>query len=81
MPSTISQRMLQQQQQRSDYPSISTSPTLNLISVAQRDAILQTQSLKIQQKSRKDYGRNVQLFIAWIQKNYPSQVSSLLIPI
>jgi len=43
--------MLQQQQQRSDNPSISTSPTLNLISVAQRDAILQTQSLKIQQKS------------------------------
>ena len=81
MPSTTSQRMHQQQQQRSDNPSISTSPTLNLISVAQRDAILQTQSLKIQQKTRKDYGRNVQLFIAWIQKNYPSQVSSLLIPI
>ena len=81
MPSTTSQRMHQQQQQRSDNPSISTSPTLNLISVAQRDAILQTQSLKIQQKTRKDHGGNVQLFIAWIQKNYPSHASSLLIPI
>ena len=81
MPSTTSQRMHQQQQQRSDNASISTSPTLNLISVAQRDAILQTQSLKIQQTTRKDHGRNVQLFIAWFQKNYPSQVSSLLIPI
>ena len=58
MPSTASQRMLQQQQQRSDDPSISTSPTLNFISVAQRDAILRTQSLKIQRKTRKDHGRN-----------------------
>ena len=73
MPSTASQRVLQQQQQRSDDPSISTSPTLNFISVAQRDAILRTQSLKIQRKTRKDHGRNVQLFIAWIQKSYPSQ--------
>jgi len=54
MPSTASQRILQQQQQRSDNPSLSTSPTLNIISVSQRDAILQTQSLKIQQKTRKD---------------------------
>ena len=81
MPSTASQRMLQQQQQRSDDPTISTSPTLYFISVAQRDAILRTQSLKTQRKTRKDHGRNVQLFIAWIQKSYPSQASSLLIPI
>ena len=81
MPSTASQRILQQQQQRSDNPSLSSSPTLNLILVSQRDAIRQTQSLKIQQKTRKDHGRTIQHFITWIQKSYPSQVPSLLIPI